>query len=170
MHFLKGIKKLGSQRKKNRHDNLKHVVECLKRLVIVARDESPGIDDETEEEEEEEEEVASAEACECKKFESTPHQMFGRRKERLNEYVGFYDSRLFENPDWWRWDDSVEFTKASGLGKYVYGILQRFTRRDLVWFHIRVKHDAFQTFCKEMEKIRYQFVSCCPFGVCAMAW
>ncbi|GFT59675.1 hypothetical protein NPIL_132231 [Nephila pilipes] len=43
-----------------------HVVECLKRFVIVARDESPGMEDETEEREEEEEEVTSAEVCECK--------------------------------------------------------------------------------------------------------
>ncbi|GFU28386.1 uncharacterized protein NPIL_173231 [Nephila pilipes] len=54
------------------------------------------MDDETEDEEEE---MASAEASEFKKFESTLHQIFGRRKERLNEYVGFYDS-VFENPDW----------------------------------------------------------------------
>ncbi|GFT16655.1 uncharacterized protein NPIL_239701 [Nephila pilipes] len=119
---------------KNRPDNVKHVVECLKRFMIVARDESPGMDDDTEEEEEEEEEeVASAEACERKKFESTPHQMFGHRKERMIDYVGFYDS-VFENPDWWRCDDPVEFTEASGLGKDVYGILQRFIRGDLFGF------------------------------------
>ncbi|GFT59655.1 hypothetical protein NPIL_132071 [Nephila pilipes] len=74
---------------KNRPDNVKHVVECLKRFVIIARDESPGMEDETEEEEEEEEEVTSAEVCECKTFVSIPHQMLGRRKERMNEYVGF---------------------------------------------------------------------------------
>ncbi|GFT49784.1 uncharacterized protein NPIL_143161 [Nephila pilipes] len=113
------------------------------------------MEDETEEEEEEEE-VTSAEVCDCKKFESTPHQMLGHRKERMNEYVGFYDS-VFENPDWWRCDDPVGFTEASGLGKDVYGILQRFTRGDLVWFHLMVKHDAFETFCKKMEKIRGQF-------------
>ncbi|GFT65891.1 uncharacterized protein NPIL_605461 [Nephila pilipes] len=152
--FCKGLKSW-AHGEKNRPDNVKHVVKCLKRFVIVARDESPGMEDETEEEEEEEE-VTSAEVCECKKFESTPHQMLGRRKERMNEYVGFYDS-VFENPDWWRCDDPVEFTEASGLGKDVYGILQRFTRGDLVWFHLMVKHDAFETFCKEMGKIRGQF-------------
>ncbi|GFT17198.1 uncharacterized protein NPIL_22011 [Nephila pilipes] len=153
--FCKGLKSW-AHGEKNRPDNVKHVVECLKRFVIVARDESPGMEDETEEEEEEEEEVTSAEVCECKKFESIPHQMLGRRKERMNEYVGFYDS-IFENPDWWQCDDPVEFTEASGLGKDVYGILQRFTRGDLVWFHLMVKHDAFETFCKEMGKIRGQF-------------
>ncbi|GFT83586.1 uncharacterized protein NPIL_106641 [Nephila pilipes] len=111
------------------------------------------MEDETEEEEEE---VTSEEVCECKNFESIPHQMLGRRKERMNEYVGFYDS-VFENPDWWRCDDPVEFTEASGLGKDVYGILQRFTRGDLVWFHLMVKHDAFEAFCKDMGKIRGQF-------------
>ncbi|GFU28113.1 uncharacterized protein NPIL_187921 [Nephila pilipes] len=64
---------------------------------------------------------------------------------------------MFENPDWWRCDDPVEFTEASGLGKDAYGILQRFTRGDLVWFHLMVKHDAFETFCKEMGKIWGQF-------------
>ncbi|GFS29884.1 uncharacterized protein NPIL_235191 [Nephila pilipes] len=39
----------------------------------------------------------------------------------------------------------------------MYGILQRFTRGDLHWFHLMVKHDAFETFCKEIEKIRDQF-------------
>ncbi|GFS59477.1 uncharacterized protein NPIL_612251 [Nephila pilipes] len=152
--FCKGLKSW-AHGEKNRPDNVKHVVECLKRFVIVARDESPGVEDETEEEEEEEE-VTSAEVCECKKFESIPHKMLGRRKERMNEYVGFYDS-MFENPDWWRCDDPMEFTEASGLGKDVYGILQRFPQGDLVWFHLMVKHDAFETFCKEMGKIRGQF-------------
>ncbi|GFU16676.1 hypothetical protein NPIL_206471 [Nephila pilipes] len=58
--FLQGIKKLGE---KNHPDNLKHVVGCLEWFVIVERDESLGMDDETEEEEEE---VSSAEAWECK--------------------------------------------------------------------------------------------------------
>ncbi|GFS53465.1 hypothetical protein NPIL_44481 [Nephila pilipes] len=129
LRVLQGIKSW-AHREKNCPDNVKHVLECLKRFVIVATDESPGINDETEEEVEEEE-VTSAEACKCKKFESTPHQMFGSRKERMNEYVGFYDS-VFENPDWWRCDDPVEFTETSGLGKDVYRILQCFIRGDLV--------------------------------------
>ncbi|GFT64772.1 hypothetical protein NPIL_25241 [Nephila pilipes] len=37
---------------KNLPDNVKHMAECLKRFVIVARDESPEMDDGTEEEEE----------------------------------------------------------------------------------------------------------------------
>ncbi|GFS29881.1 hypothetical protein NPIL_235181 [Nephila pilipes] len=45
-----------------------------------------------------EDEDAEDDTCECQKFDSTPHQMFGRRKESMNEYVGFYDS-LFEKPD-----------------------------------------------------------------------
>ncbi|GFU20257.1 uncharacterized protein NPIL_480041 [Nephila pilipes] len=132
---------------KQHPDNVKHVSECLQRFLNDALNASSWIEDDD----------AEDETCECKKFKSTPHQMFGRRKERLNEYVGFYDS-VFEKPDMLLYDDPVEFTEASCLGKDVYGIVQRYFRGDLVWFHILVKHDAFQTFCKEMEKIRDQFV------------
>ncbi|GFU03167.1 hypothetical protein NPIL_478981 [Nephila pilipes] len=55
----------------------------------------------------------------------------------------------------------MKFTEArvtERVGKDVYSILQRFTQGDLVWFHLMVKHDAFETFCKEMENIRDQFV------------
>ncbi|GFT05556.1 uncharacterized protein TNCV_3160351 [Trichonephila clavipes] len=37
-------------------------------------------------------------------------------------------------------------------------MVQRYLRQDLMWFHIMVKHDMFDTFRKEMEKIRDQFV------------
>ncbi|GFT44359.1 uncharacterized protein TNCV_5053991 [Trichonephila clavipes] len=76
-----------------------------------------------------------------------------RRKDRLSEYVGFYDS-LFEKPE--MWEEGVEF--QGGLGKDVWGMVQRYLREDLMWFHIMVKHDMFDTFCKEMEKIRDQIV------------
>ncbi|GFT77691.1 uncharacterized protein NPIL_628261 [Nephila pilipes] len=104
-----------------------------------------------------EDDDAEDDTCECQKFESTPHQTFGRRKERMNEYVRYYDS-VFEKPDWWLCDEPGEFTEESGLCKYVYSILQRFIRGDLHWFNLMVKHEAFETFCKEMEKIRDQFV------------
>ncbi|GFS31551.1 uncharacterized protein NPIL_30881, partial [Nephila pilipes] len=132
-------------------DNLKHVVECLKRFVIVARVESPVLDDETEEEEEEEAAIAEVaeQTCECNAFVSTPRDMYGRSKDRSNSC--FYDS-VFEKPDMWHCN-GVEFTEASGLGKDVYGIVQRFLTGDLQWFHMMVKHDAFQIFCREMERI-----------------
>ncbi|GFT37527.1 hypothetical protein NPIL_514021 [Nephila pilipes] len=63
----------------------------------------------------------------CKSFESTLHQMFGRRKEKMNEYVGFYNC-VFEKPDWWWCDDPLEFTVASDLGKDVYGIVQSYLK------------------------------------------
>ncbi|GFS62653.1 hypothetical protein NPIL_600611 [Nephila pilipes] len=117
--FLQRRGTLGVRRKKSSRQ-----CEACGGMLKTVRDYREGriawMEDETEEEEEEEEEMTSAEVCDCKKFESTPHQMLGRRKERMNEYVGFYDS-LFENPDWWRCDDPVEFTEASG--KDVYGIL-----------------------------------------------
>ncbi|GFT49303.1 uncharacterized protein NPIL_22861, partial [Nephila pilipes] len=132
---------------KQHPDNVKHVSECLQRFLNDAGNASSWMEDDD----------AVDDTCECQKFQSTPHQMLGRCKEKLNAYVGFYDSVL-EKPDMWRCDDPVEFTEASGLGKDVYGIVQRYFRGDLVWFHILVKHDAFQTFCTEMEKIRDQVV------------
>ncbi|GFU06909.1 uncharacterized protein NPIL_304351 [Nephila pilipes] len=131
---------------KQHPDNVKHVSECLQRFLNDAGNASSWMEDDD----------AEDETCECKMIKSKPHQMFGRRKERLNEYVGFYDS-IFEKPDMWLYDDPVEFTEARGLGKDVYGIVQCYFRGDLVRFHILVKHNAFQTFSKEMEKIRDQF-------------
>ncbi|GFX32280.1 uncharacterized protein TNCV_1324811 [Trichonephila clavipes] len=90
--------------------------------------------------------------------------MRGRRKDRLSEYVGFYDS-LLEKPE--MWEEGVTF--QIGLGKDVWGMVQRYLRQDLMWFHIMVKHDVFDTFRKEMEKIRDQCVIL-PFDVCAMDW
>ncbi|GFU29269.1 uncharacterized protein NPIL_321511 [Nephila pilipes] len=128
--------------------NVKHMVECLKRFLNDARDSTFGRNNETN---------VTAEAeqtCECKTFVSTPRDMYGRSKDRSNSC--FYDS-VFEKPDMWQCN-GVEFTEASGLGKDVYGIVQRFLTGDLQWFHMMVKHDAFQIFCREMERIQDQFV------------
>ncbi|GFV77392.1 uncharacterized protein TNCV_3759221 [Trichonephila clavipes] len=54
------------------------------------------------------------------------------------------------------WEEGVTF--QNGLGKDVRGMVQRYLRQDLMWFHIMVKHDIFDTFRKEMEKIRDQCV------------
>ncbi|GFX43193.1 uncharacterized protein TNCV_2712371 [Trichonephila clavipes] len=129
---------------KNRPENVNHVTACLQRFVEDAK-----IHEETEEEETEEEEVV----CGCRHFRPGPRGMRGRRKDRLSEYVGFYDS-LLEKPE--MWEEGVTF--QNGLGKDVCGMVQRYLRQDLMWFHIMVKHDVFDTFRKEMEKIRDQCV------------
>ncbi|GFS62548.1 uncharacterized protein TNIN_134431 [Trichonephila inaurata madagascariensis] len=87
--------------------------------------------------------------CGCRVFQPMSREMYGRRKVR----EGFYDS-VFEKPD--MWEEGIEFD--NGLGKDVRGIIQRYLNGDLVWFHIMVKHNIFDTFCKEMEMIQDQFV------------
>ncbi|GFU97378.1 uncharacterized protein TNCV_3889931 [Trichonephila clavipes] len=82
-----------------------------------------------------------------------PHSLYDRRKDPT--YEGFYES-VFEKPD--MWPRGLEFSAASGLGKDVHGILQRYQSQDMEWFHIMVKHDAFPIFCREMETIRDEFV------------
>ncbi|GFY19357.1 uncharacterized protein TNCV_4127441 [Trichonephila clavipes] len=129
---------------KNRPENVNHVTECLQRFVEDAK-----IHEETEEEETEEEEVV----CGCRHFRPVPRGMRGRHKDRLSEYVGFYNS-LLEKPE--MWEEGVTF--QNGFRKDVWGIVQLYLRQDLMWFHIMVKHDVFDTFRKEMEKIRDQCV------------
>ncbi|GFX23063.1 uncharacterized protein TNCV_360771 [Trichonephila clavipes] len=73
--------------------------------------------------------------------------MRGRRKDRLSEYVGFYDS-LLEKLE--MWEEGVTF--QNGLGKDVWGMVQRYLRQDLMWFHIMVKHGVFDTF-RGIEKL-----------------
>ncbi|GFX29685.1 uncharacterized protein TNCV_2750191 [Trichonephila clavipes] len=129
---------------KNRPENVNHVTACLQRFVEDAK---------MQEVSEEEETVEEEEAYGCRDFQPEPSEMQGRRKDRLSEYVGFYDS-LFKKPE--MWEEGVEF--QGGLGKDVWGMVQRYLREDLVWFHIMVKQDMFDTFRKELEKIRDQFV------------
>ncbi|GFT98598.1 uncharacterized protein TNCV_5091211 [Trichonephila clavipes] len=76
-------------------------------------------------------------------------------RSKYPTYEGFYDS-VFEKPD--MWPRGLEFSEASGLGMDVYGILQRYLSQDMEWFHIMVKHDTFPIFCRNMEKIRDEFV------------
>ncbi|GFW73928.1 uncharacterized protein TNCV_49171 [Trichonephila clavipes] len=76
---------------KNRPENVNHVTACLQRFVEEAKIQEE-IQEETEEEETEEEEVV----CGCRHFRPVPRDMRGRRKDRVSEYVGFYDS-LLEN-------------------------------------------------------------------------
>ncbi|GFW88243.1 uncharacterized protein TNCV_820001 [Trichonephila clavipes] len=88
-----------------------------------------------------------------RKCQPVPHEMQGRRKDRLSEYVGSYDS-LLEKPE--MWEEGVKFQNV--LRKDVWGIVERYMRQDLVWFLIMVKHDIFDRFRKEIEKIRDQCV------------
>ncbi|GFW26012.1 uncharacterized protein TNCV_3316841 [Trichonephila clavipes] len=122
---------------KNRPENVNHFTACLQRFVEDAK-----IHEETEEEETEEV------VCGCRHFRPVPRGKRGRRKDRLSEYVEFYDS-LLEKPE--MWEEGVTF--QNGLGKDVWGIVQRYLRQDLMWFHIMEKHDVFDTFRKEMERI-----------------
>ncbi|GFX71124.1 hypothetical protein TNCV_3648891 [Trichonephila clavipes] len=91
-----------------------------------------------------------------------PWEMYGRRKVR----EGFYDS-VFKKPD--LWEEGIEFD--NGLGKDVWGIIQRYLKGDLVWFHIMVKHNNFDTFyemyalsrkqqnmLKEIKKVKQEWV------------
>ncbi|GFU14309.1 uncharacterized protein TNCV_3491201 [Trichonephila clavipes] len=133
---------------KNRPENVNHVTACLQRFVEEAKIQEE-IQEETEEEETEEEEVV----CGCRHFQPVPRGMRGRRKDRMSEYVGFYDS-LLEKPE--MWEEGVTF--QNGLLNDVWGMVQRYLRQDLMWFHIMVKHDVFDAFRKEMEKIRDQCV------------
>ncbi|GFY45723.1 uncharacterized protein TNIN_468701, partial [Trichonephila inaurata madagascariensis] len=114
---------------KNLSVNVNHIESCLKLLVTNAKDFSAFLDAQEEDLVEEKE----LEACECQHFQSNPRDMSGRPK--VNN-VGFYDS-MFEKPE--MWEEGVEF--HGGLGKDVWGIVQRYLRGDLEWFHIIVKHD-----------------------------
>ncbi|GFY71407.1 uncharacterized protein TNIN_139631 [Trichonephila inaurata madagascariensis] len=135
-------RKQWSHGQKNRPENVNHVMACLQRFVEDAKEES----------EIEEEETVEEEVCGCRDIQPVPRDMQGRSKDRLSEYVGFYDS--LKKPE--IREEGIEF--QGGLGKDVWGIVQRYLREDLMWFHIMVKHDMFDTFRKEMEKIRDQCV------------
>ncbi|GFX06623.1 uncharacterized protein TNCV_382191 [Trichonephila clavipes] len=127
-----------------KRENVKHVVECLKSFVSPQNNASTVKNYEDLEEE----------ICDCQNFVSIPCDMLGRSKNMDNAIL--YES-VFEKPDMWR-NDGVSFSESSGLGKDVYGIVQRYLKKDLKWFHVMVKHDAFQIFCREMEKIQNEIV------------
>ncbi|GFS69013.1 hypothetical protein TNCV_4570191 [Trichonephila clavipes] len=65
------------------------------------------------------------EICDCQNFVSIPRDMLGRSKNMDNAIL--YES-VFEKPDMWR-IDGVPFSKSSGLGKDVYGIVQRYLKK-----------------------------------------
>ncbi|GFX46321.1 uncharacterized protein TNCV_1234371 [Trichonephila clavipes] len=151
---------IGITGKKNHPDNINHIISCLQRFAKDAKDLWAFLDEEDEEMVEKTEE-AEIEMCECQHFQPNPHDMYGRPK--LNN-VGFYDS-VFEKPD--MWEEGIEFNETSGLGKDVYGIIQRYLKNDMTWFHIFVKFDILIYFVGKW-KIFGMNLSFCPFGVCAM--
>ncbi|GFS96512.1 uncharacterized protein TNCV_3943151 [Trichonephila clavipes] len=128
---------------KNRPDHVHHVVSCLERFAQDAKD----VWAFSEDEEEETEEVEEEKVCECRHFQPMPREMYGRRKGE----EAFYDA-VFEKPD--MWEEGMD----NGVGKDVWGIIQRYLKGDLFWCHIMVKRNIFHTFCKEMEAIRDQVV------------
>ncbi|GFX05140.1 uncharacterized protein TNCV_1957961 [Trichonephila clavipes] len=132
---------------KNRPDHINHVVSCLKRFARDAKDYWAYLDQDDEDIVVEEENYV----CECRHFQSIPRDMQDR--PRMGE--GFYESVL-EKPD--LWEEKLTFNDSSSLGKDVWGILRRYLRGEWVWFHIMVKHDVFETFRREMERIRDQCV------------
>ncbi|GFX29698.1 hypothetical protein TNCV_2750321 [Trichonephila clavipes] len=91
---------------KNGPENVNHVTACLQRFIEDAK---------IQEESEEEETVEEEEAGGCRDFQLVPREMQGRRKDRLSEYVGFYDS-LFEKPRYGRKESNFK-----GLGKRCVG-------------------------------------------------
>ncbi|GFY29063.1 uncharacterized protein TNCV_4721911 [Trichonephila clavipes] len=147
----------GKQTKACNEPSIKQIIFFFNALRI----KEAKIQEETEEEETEEEEVV----CGCRHFRPVPRGMRGRRKDRVSEYVGFYDS-LLENPE--MWEEGV--TYQNGLGNDVWGMVQRYLRQDLMWFHIMVKHDVCLIhFVRRWKRFGIN-VSYCPFGVCAMDW
>ncbi|GFT15590.1 uncharacterized protein TNCV_4985401 [Trichonephila clavipes] len=141
--FCMGFKSWPHEQRMKR-ENVKHVVECLKSFVNPKNKASTvknyeGLDEEI---------------CDCQNFVSIPRDMLSRSKNMDNAIL--YES-VFEKPDMWR-IDGVPFSESSGLGKDVYGIVQRYLKKDLKWFHVMVKHDTFQIFCHEIEKFQNEIV------------
>ncbi|GFX29699.1 uncharacterized protein TNCV_2750331 [Trichonephila clavipes] len=141
--FCMGLKSWPYEQRMKR-ENVKHVVECLKSFVNPQNNASTVKNYEDLDEE----------ICGCQTFVSMPRDMLGRSKNMDNAIL--YES-VFEKPDMWR-IDGVPFSESSGLGKDVYGIVQRYLKKNLKWLHVIVKHDAFQIFCHEMEKIQTEIV------------
>ncbi|GFU15924.1 uncharacterized protein TNCV_2368521 [Trichonephila clavipes] len=106
----------------------KHVTAYLQRFLKDVKEEM----------EIEEEETVEEEVCGCKDFQPMPREMQGRRKDRLSEYVGFYDS-LFEKPE--MSEEGIELQAA--LGKDVWGSVERYLRQYLVWFHIMIRREMY---------------------------
>ncbi|GFW52994.1 hypothetical protein TNCV_2803021 [Trichonephila clavipes] len=81
--------------------------------------------------------------------------------------MGFCES-VFENHD--MWPRGIEFSEASGLGKDVHGILQRYhSLKTWSGFTLGETRRLSYIFCREMETIRDE-LSFYPSGVCAMDW
>ncbi|GBL54387.1 hypothetical protein AVEN_118837-1 [Araneus ventricosus] len=139
---------LGGERWELGCRDFKHIVPCLQRFM-----EDNGVRNPEEEGETVENEEEATPCSECKNFQSVPRQWFGRSRDRLSECVNFYESVL-ERPD--QYPSAIEFTDQSGLGRDVYGIVQRYLQEDLQWYHLMVVHENFDNFLNAMEEIRDQ--------------
>ncbi|GFX70890.1 uncharacterized protein TNCV_1688731 [Trichonephila clavipes] len=112
--FCMGLKSWPHGQRMKR-ENVQHILECLKGFVArTKRMTTPAY------------ESFEGVTCECKYFISLLHSMYDRSKDPT--YEGFYDS-VFEKPD--MWIRGLEFSEASGLGKDVHGILQRYLSQDM---------------------------------------
>ncbi|GBN42545.1 hypothetical protein AVEN_8583-1, partial [Araneus ventricosus] len=133
---------------KRRRSNWTHMIECLNSFVKrnrirETRAETP----------------LQIPICgeQCRKPRLRPRDMCGRVKDRTSEYLGFYEP-VFEKPDMWIEPGGVKFDARCGLGPDAYGIVKKYLQKDMKWFHLMVKHTAFDTFVREMTPIRDQFV------------
>ncbi|GBN22502.1 hypothetical protein AVEN_13887-1 [Araneus ventricosus] len=106
-----------------RQENVAHKIECLKKFVDDTRIRTNDI---------EKIPCDTIPLCEdmCRKFRHYPRDMRGRVKDRLSEFVGFYDS-IFEKPEMWRVPKGVKLNARCGFGNGVYAIVQRYLKEDL---------------------------------------
>ncbi|GBM04619.1 hypothetical protein AVEN_103905-1 [Araneus ventricosus] len=137
---------------KRRRSNWTHMIKCLKSFVKRNRiRETPA--------EAPAETPPEPPMCgeQCRKSRLKPRDMCGRVKDRTNEYLGFYEP-VFEKPDMWIEPGGVKFDARCGLGPDAYGIVKKYLGKTMKWFHLMVKHNAFDTFVREMTPIRDEFV------------
>ncbi|CAL1298296.1 unnamed protein product [Larinioides sclopetarius] len=92
----------------------------------------------------------------CRNFKPKSRELFGHRKDRMNEYVGLYDP-CFEKPEMWETNVKI-FNEKSGIKNDLIGIMDRFLRDDMYWYHLMIKNDMFPTFIEEMKKISGEIV------------
>ncbi|GFV26934.1 hypothetical protein TNCV_1753931 [Trichonephila clavipes] len=146
--------------------NGKSLTKIMKRIEVESENLEEALDKGCQDTEETEEGVETEEeevVCGCQHFRPVPRGMRGRRKEieRIRRVLRF----PVEKPE--MWEEGITF--QNGLGKDVWGMVQRYLRQDLMWFHIMVKQDVLIHFVRKWKRFGIN-VSYCPFGVCAMDW
>ncbi|GBN16676.1 hypothetical protein AVEN_224683-1 [Araneus ventricosus] len=136
---------------KTHRSNVNHLIKCLNSFVDTHRIRTY--------DEIEAEIPSDIPTCgdRCRKSWWRPRDMCGRVKDRTSEYVGFYEP-VFEKPDMWVTPGGVKFDARCGLGPDAYAIVMKYLQDDMHWFHLMVKHTAFEAFVRVMTPIRDQFV------------